>query len=122
MREALTQVEADQIRHDCEEPLLGDWRTLGMLLPAIDRHGWLADSKPMTLRAVSAAIAVRLRPGDLPPVWDGVIRRVVAGRFRDAELPELAAAYDEVNARLDELLATSFEVARVRRGSLVRSG
>lgn len=108
--------EPDDERHDCGKPLDNSWQTVRTLLPAIDRHGWVAARGPMTLRAVTATVTGRLRPADVPVRWVGVVRRPVVGRFAEAGLPELADAFDEVDAQLSALLERSAALLRVSGG------
>lgn len=40
--------------------------TVPALLPAIDRHRWLADWEPMSLRSISAVLAYRQDAAQFP--------------------------------------------------------
>lgn len=47
------------LEHDCLETSGHSSIMLHTLLPAIDRHGWLADWKPLSTRSISAVLAYR---------------------------------------------------------------
>jgi len=84
------------------------WRGAAVLLPAIDRHGWLDDYRPISIRAIRARLALAAgradtdgpvgEPPDTPPAAadpDPPISATGSGR----PAPEL----DEVLTLLDDL-------------------
>ena len=98
---------ADPDAHDCEVGLDGTWRVAPTLLPSIDRHGWLRNV-PLSAVAVSNIMAVRQR--DTGFVERATARRVYDGPYAEATSAQLADAYDDVDARLTELLARTAEL------------
>ncbi len=40
--------------HDCARPLGDAWRRSAILMPSIDRHGWVEGDAPLTARSISA--------------------------------------------------------------------
>ena len=105
VREILA-VDSHRAVHDCWIGLDGSWRGAPQLIPAIDRHGWLA-GEPLSRRAVFSILNQRLRRVDVPD------NRLVPGRsvltadnqFAQSSLQDLADAYDTVDDDLDALLA-----------------
>lgn len=72
IREALIrQRDATTLGHVCRaQGLPDDWEDVFVLCPAIDQHGWIADWRPMTWRAITATLAARQaiwRTLPLPP-------------------------------------------------------
>lgn len=103
----LSAVGADVEAHACHIEPEGSWRQVATLLPSIDRYGWVGTS-PLTPLSISNIMAARQRPS-------GYVEHAAAparapGRFADATAAELAEAYDDVDARLAELLARTAEV------------
>jgi hypothetical protein len=87
--------------HDCDIALTEDWRAAPTLLPAIDRHGWLTPHQPLSTRAMSAITAHRQQAGQLPT------ENQLHARPRPStghSLRDLADGYDDIDARLTELL------------------
>ncbi len=78
-RMALTAADAPTTasphQHTSNEP--ARWRAAAVLLPAIDRHGWLDDYRPITTRTIRTRLALaagradtddlRSEPPDTPP-------------------------------------------------------
>ena len=102
-------------RHDCHD-LLGDgWRTSPWLIPAIDKHGAIAPSQPITGRALTAILTRRFTPGPTEPVPALPVEiplREIGHRPTPEEQDHIARLYDRVedgadalNARIQELLA-----------------
>lgn len=85
-----------------------------IMAPAIDRHGWWADWRPMSARAVTNVLAARCQPlGEEPALDETLCDPVTAEQqasdheFTDETFDRLDAAMaraDEVNARLEALL------------------
>lgn len=81
-----------------------------VVVPAIDKHGWWNDWKPVSTRAVTAILAHRGDPyGDvLPPEEPPVEALDPVSEFDETtldRLDEVMSAADEVNARLEKILA-----------------
>lgn len=91
--------------HDCEDPVGDDWKTAPQLLPAIDQHGWVRDSAPLSMRSISAVSArVQRFTGARETAF---ARTVATGRFKDATSAELVAAQDDAYDEADRLLERS---------------
>lgn len=88
--------------HDCYTGLTGEWRYAPILLPGIDKYGWINNTYPISLRSISAIVA-RCQ-GSPESEEKQFIRPEATGRFKDATSNELAYAYDDVDERLTELL------------------
>ena len=109
-RMALVAADAPTVtsahQHVPSEP--SRWRGAAVLLPAIDRHGWHDDYRPMTTRAIRARLAgagARAGTGDVldeprgasPEVPDSAALASTSGSV------EAAAELDEVLTMLDDL-------------------
>ena len=92
----------DDTTHDCGVGLDGSWREADVLAPAIDRYGFVS-GVALSRESVSDIMRTRQRVTGEP--LRGSTRALSSGRFKDATSAELAAAYDEVDQRLAELLA-----------------
>ena len=81
-----------------------------VLLPPIDKHGWLADWEPLSVRAVSAILAYR-QDASRQPVPETDARQEREGQIREdyqrASLDELARILDRLDAKAAEALAES---------------
>lgn len=81
-----------------------------VIAPAVDRHGWWTDWRPLSARALTSILAHRCDPYGAAPAVDEPVSespRPVA-EFDDSTFDRLDAAIsaaDEVNARLEALLA-----------------
>ncbi len=100
------------------------WRAVAVLLPAIDRHGWLDDYRPITARTIRTRLALaagragtddplREPPEALPPATDPAADpAAAAGPARAAPeldevltlLDDLADGADALNTRIQALL------------------
>lgn len=108
VKELVSPVGVDESLHDCLVGLDGAWRQAATLLPAIDRHGWVAGG-PMSTRAISTTMAYRQSLGSVAEIS----RRtptVATGRFANATTNELADAYDDVDQRAAALLLRLKEI------------
>lgn len=118
VREAVLRGRRDRAAgHQCR-PADGveTWSRLWQVWPAIDRHGWMTDWRPMSTRAVSAVLAARQSVAALvsEPAHQ------VAPRFTDEDPPEVVerrvryagTSTDELLTRLDEEAAAADEVLR----------
>ena len=108
-------------QHRGEDP--ARWRGAAVLLPAIDRHGWHDDYRPMTTRSIRtrlARAAQRARAESPQPTPDTPVEDAAgsaapaAGERGRSELEldqvltmldDLAADADALNARIQALLA-----------------
>ena len=98
------------------------WRGAPILLPAIDRHGWHDDYRPMTTRAIRARLALAAQRTTSDPAKDAVEtpaqpRRSdepgsIGGARTGLALDEVLAVLDDLaedaealNARIEALLA-----------------
>lgn len=102
VREILDPFSYEDV-HDCGRGLDGAWRVAPVMTPSVDQHGWLGNSKPLSLVAVSTILAMRQRPMELVTHYS--VRQEATGRFKDASMQDLADAYDDVDERLQALLA-----------------
>jgi hypothetical protein len=105
VKEILDPAGVDDTAHDCAVELDGSWRTVRALAISIDRNGWVSAGHPISLTAVSAIMTARQRPAGEP--LRGFVWSPATGRFKDSSSAELAAAYDEVDRRVAELLKRS---------------
>lgn len=88
--------------HDCLTGLNGDWRYAPVLMASVDRHGWLDNTAPLSLRSISSIMArCQGAPGPVEEEW---VPKEYTGRFKDATNSDLADAYDDVDEKLTELL------------------
>ncbi|MGL5910636.1 MAG: hypothetical protein ACRCZP_11585 [Phycicoccus sp.] len=102
--------------HECRRVAgVEGWSGLWQVWPAIDRHGWVTDWRPMSPRAVSAVLAARQAPDALhrlrnkpPPIAQPDDDRDVAVVQRRARFAETST--DDLLARLDEEAAAADEV------------
>lgn len=94
--------------HDCARRLPGNWREFRVLVPAIDRHGWVSDYRPLSPRAISAitnrpidrdeaaAMPDPVPAGSPRPPWDR------AAQVRDLEY--LDPLFDRLENEIDRAL------------------
>ncbi len=109
-RTALTAADAptpaSPHQHTPSEP--GRWRGAAVLLPAIDRHGWLDDYRPLSTRTIRTRLALAsgrastddllTEPPDTPPAANDLAAPTATTNSARAA-PEL----DEVLTLLDDL-------------------
>jgi hypothetical protein len=108
VREMLDPRGADLELHDCGRGLDGAWRQVATLLPAIDKHGWVAD-QALHRQTITDLLRYRQTISGLPAEV-ATATRVATGRFADASRQQLADAYDEVDQALADLLAKTEEL------------
>jgi hypothetical protein len=109
-------------QHVCDQQPDEQWRSAWTLAPAIDRHGWPTDWRPMTPRAVtevlrrrrdSAAPLVSLPP--TPAQKDPAPERVRDHTATALDLDVVARSADAVNARVKALLDDTENLLRPSR-------
>lgn len=119
VRQMLATHPSTATSHDCADGPPQGWREVWQLAPAVDQHGWFADWRPMSTRAVSTVLATRLadrtvRPTPPPeverPEWDDYEPDETRPQVTDeaelwALLEEKVAAADAANSRIDAILA-----------------
>ncbi|ROR76036.1 hypothetical protein SAMN06295974_3817 [Plantibacter flavus] len=98
----VSPIGVEQSSHDCGVDVDRAWKDATTLLPSINRHGHPVDS-PLSLRSISATMARRQQFGEVATIQEYTVR--TGGRFANATSSELAAAQDDVDARLDEMSA-----------------
>ncbi|WP_159600051.1 hypothetical protein [Agromyces humi] len=94
--------DAPPVDHDCDRRPAELWRDVPALTVAVDTHGWVQTGQPLGRLSISRVMKQSQRLMGSREVE--VRRRVVSERFADATLEDLADAYDDVDARLTELL------------------
>lgn len=56
----------EQTEHDCLQPLRPAWSQVAVLVPPVDRHGWIGDVAPLSVRSLSTVTSRRPRPANSP--------------------------------------------------------
>ena len=112
LRAAFMSESPTPAEHDCETPLPPNWNEIWELLPAVDRHGWTAPWRPMSLRSVSAVLAYRQAATMVSQPEEPR-----GSEIEDCyEVPEPSPwrnlSMDELLERLDEQMAATDEVLR----------
>ena len=99
-------------QHTLPEPQ--HWRIAAQPLPAIDQHGWIDDYRPLSIRSISARLALAHRRVNDPPPPPTSTHQKLAGQSGDPgigaprggrprTLAEVLAALDEVADQADAL-------------------
>lgn len=123
VRELLLQVPgAAPTEHDHNAPQLPGF---AVLAPAIDRHGWATDWRPMTTRAVTSVLAARHAPDQLasPSVAAGITPQATSELSRPFDrttfdrMDAACRRADEVNQRIAALLDDTASALRRRTPS-----
>ena len=106
----------EQSIHDCAKPVSQWWRRSQVLVPAIDRHGWVDDHAPISGRALTAVVA---RPHRLALATqpEFVLSSVTATgpAWSRVEQAKQIAGWEPLLDRLD----TEIEVALARSRALL---
>lgn len=107
-----SQFAADR-GHDCAEPVPPGWKASNQLLPAIDRHGWIDDFRPISTRQISSILRQRQARDQAEPTTvarqpmgrTSVPRRepYAEERFDDL-LESLEAKVDQLAAQVERVL------------------
>ncbi|WP_420366972.1 hypothetical protein [Curtobacterium sp. L1-20] len=94
-------------RHDCEQPVPGEWRRAEQLLLPLDVHGWARTGVALSDRSMTSIIPSRraaAADGSTPKeVLGSVARR--PSRFDELTLQETYAELEETDAAVDAALA-----------------
>lgn len=110
--------------HVCDREPDPEWRTAWTLAPAIDRHGWATDWRPMTTRAVTTVLRQRrdlAAPLVVAPTRSGSATQTQRIRSKATveelldDLDVVGAAADELNARISALLDDTDNMLRQTR-------
>lgn len=93
-------------RHDCEQPLPGEWRRAEQLLLPLDVYGWARTAVPMSGRSMTSIIPTRLAAAAHGPITEvlGITERRPS-RFDELTLQETYAELGETDAAVDAALA-----------------
>lgn len=85
-------------KHVCLDDPGQEWRLTPTLVPSIDKHGWVDEHRPLSVRTVSAVTARRQAEALTAPQSDQIQRRVYRSELnvhRRRSLRELAQMLDE---------------------------
>lgn len=94
-------------RHDCEQPVAGEWRRAEQLLLPLDVHGWARTGVALSGRSMTSLIpSRRAAAADGPPPREvlGVVERRPS-RFDTLSLQETYAELGATEAAVDTALA-----------------
>jgi hypothetical protein len=94
-------------RHDCEQPVAGEWRRAEQLLLPLDVHGWARTGVALSGRSMTSLIpSRRAAAADGPPPREvlGVVERQPS-RFDTLSLQETYAELGATEAAVDTALA-----------------
>uniref|UniRef100_UPI001C7170E9 hypothetical protein n=1 Tax=Curtobacterium sp. ME12 TaxID=2744253 RepID=UPI001C7170E9 len=93
-------------RHDCEQPVAGDWRRAEQLLLPLDVHGWARTGVSLSGRSMTSIIPTRRATsagGAIPEVVGAVARQ--PSRFDGLSLQETYSELEATDAAVDATLA-----------------
>jgi hypothetical protein len=93
-------------RHDCEQPLSGEWRRAEQLLLPLDVHGWARTGVALSGRSMTSLIPARIAAavnGPAPEVLGVMARR--PSRFDELTLQETYSELGATDAAVDAALA-----------------
>ncbi|MBF4588286.1 hypothetical protein [Curtobacterium sp. VKM Ac-2887] len=93
-------------RHDCEQPVPGEWRRADQLLLPLDVHGWARTGVALSGRSMTSIIPTRRAAaveGPIVEVLGAVARR--PSRFDALTLQETYAELGATDAAADHVLA-----------------
>ncbi|WP_159573886.1 hypothetical protein [Curtobacterium sp. 18060] len=94
-------------RHDCEQPVPGEWRHAEQLLLPLDVHGWARSGVALSGRSMTSIIPSRhaaAAAGSTPKEVLGTVARRPS-RFDELTLQETYAQLGETDAAVDTALA-----------------
>ncbi len=97
--------------HSCTSEIGDRWRQAHQLFPAVDRHGWIDDTAPVSARTI-ADVLRRGRnlaaDGFVPavPAADSGVVAPVSGFVWEDALDELDARVDAIAARVEQVMRT----------------
>lgn len=101
-------------RHDCEQPLPGEWRRAEQLLLPLDVHGWARIGVVLSGRSMTSLIPARIAAAvnDPAPEILGVIARRPS-RFDELTLQETYIELGVTDAAVDAALARLARLAAI---------
>lgn len=102
--------------HDCLATGETDGILVPTLLPAIDRHGWLADWEPMSVRSISAVLAYRQDAAQFP--HDPLPLQSADGErpdYQRTSMQSLEDLLDDLDAKVEAALAKSRAIEEASR-------
>ena len=91
--------------HDCARPLGDAWRRSAVLVPAIDRHGWVESDGPLTVRSIST-VSIRRHAAaahDQLPVYEPKTPSPVVTVLAPVDPTRAALILAETKQELSEL-------------------
>jgi len=91
--------------HDCMRPLGAAWRRSAVLVPAIDRHGWVESDGPLTVRSIST-VSIRRHAAaahDQLPVYEPKTPSPVVTVLAPVDPTRAALILAETKQELSEL-------------------
>ncbi|MCS6586973.1 hypothetical protein NYQ25_18550 [Curtobacterium flaccumfaciens pv. flaccumfaciens] len=93
-------------RHDCDQPVPGEWRRAEQLVLPLDVYGWARTGVPMSGRSMTSIIPARLAAAADGPITEvlGMIERRPS-RFDELTLQETYAELGQTDAAVDAALA-----------------
>lgn len=94
-------------RHDCEQPVAGEWRRAEQLLLPLDVHGWARTGVALSGRSMTSIIPARraaAADGSTPEEVLGTVARRPS-RFDELTLQETYAELGDTDAAVDAALA-----------------
>lgn len=94
-------------RHDCEQPVPGEWRRAEQLLLPLDVHGWARTGVALSGRSMTSIIPARraaAADGSTPEEVLGTVARRPS-RFDELTLQETYAELGDTDAAVDAALA-----------------
>ena len=91
--------------HDCARPLGSFWRRSAVLIPAVDRHGWVETDEPLTVRSISTVNIRRHQAAarDQLPVYEPETPSPVATSIAPIDPARAARILAETKEELAEL-------------------
>lgn len=91
--------------HWCREAIGDRWHRAAQLWPAIDRYGWLDDTRPISARAITAAARCRPQSGSAPEPTAVRTPEEPRSTDWDALLSDLESGVDAITARVNRVMA-----------------
>lgn len=96
-------------RHDCRDHLGDGWNSAPAIIPAIDRHGAIAPTSPVTGRALTGILTRRFTRGpasaEPAPLLEPAAALPIGQRPSREDLDTIGDLYEQVETQADELNA-----------------